>query len=58
MCCLSDDENSRESAAWQAQAGLQGTGGKNPLQDSYATMPMHFLPPLYPDDTGWAYAYW
>ncbi len=27
------------------------------LKDSYATMPMHCLPPLYPDTTGWAYAY-
>jgi len=30
--------------------------GQTLLADSYATMPMHFLPPLYPDDSGWAYA--
>lgn len=30
--------------------------GKTELQDSYAAMPMHFLPPFYPDGTGWAYA--
>lgn len=31
--------------------------GKTFLRDSYATMPMHCLPPLYPDSTGWAYSY-
>lgn len=31
--------------------------GRTFLRDAYAAMPMHFLPPLYPDDTGWAYAY-
>ncbi len=31
--------------------------GRTHLQDSFATMPMHALPPLYADETGCAFAY-
>lgn len=58
MCCLSDDENTQGVGRHgKLKLVFKEREGKTLLQDSYATMPMHFLPPLYPDDTGWAYAY-
>jgi urease accessory protein len=58
MCCSSNDRDLPGIGRHgELRLVFREKDRRTILQESYATMPMHCLPPLYPDSTGWAYAY-